>query len=171
MQTHRFAAFALCAFLLAISDASYAKPKPLKATSENFVSLQLLRTGGIAGIREDYSIQNHTLSKLPRPRFESGGGSGPAYMFYNGEAQVAPLSQNQWRELMKRLGKADLPTVVGDYKDPRLADGIGETVTLTLSDSQNSDCRFVVSNYGDKAPAPLREFLGYLHTLVRSKGF
>ena len=163
MKTNRLAAFVLCATLLPICNAAHAKPKLLKATSENFVSLRLLRAGGIAGIREDYSIQNHTLSKSADSR---SGGTGSRRA-----ARVVRLSGNQWRALMKHLQKADILAAVGNYSNPGIADDITETLTLTLRDDQNHARQFVVvSDYDEKAPAPSREFIGYLASLIRSKG-
>ena len=164
MKINRFAVFVLCVATLPISHTAHAAPKPLKATSKNFVSLRLLRVGGIAGISEDYSIQNHTVSKAPDTR---SGGTGP----HRAKPRIVRLSGNQWRALMKRLQKADIPSVVGNYTNPGIADDITNTLTLTLRDNQNHARQFVaVSDYDEKAPAPLREFVGYLASLIRSKG-
>jgi len=164
MQIHRFAAFVLCVSLLPIFNAAHAKPKPLKATNKNFVSLRLLRAGGIAGIKEDYSIQNHILSKSADSRSE---GTVPR----RAVQRVVRLSEVQWQALMKRLQKADISSAVGDYSNPGIADDITYTLTLTLRDDQNHARKFVVvTDYDDKAPRPLREFVSYLASLIRSKG-
>lgn len=164
MKTKLFAAFVLCAALLPIGNAAHAKPKPLKATSENFVSLRLLRAGGIAGIKEDYSIQNHILSKSADSRSE---GTAPRRT----TPRVVRLSEVQWRGLMKRLQKADISSAVGDYSNPGIADDITYTLTLTLRDDQNHARQFVVvTDYDNKAPAPAREFIDYLASLIHSKG-
>lgn len=167
MQTHRFATLVLCASLLPISHAAHAAhaaPKSLKMTSKNFVSLRLLRAGGIAGIREDYSVQNHTLSKSADSR--SGGTESR-----RAARRVVRLSESQWRALMKRLQKADIPSAVGDYTNPGIADDITYTLTLTLRDNQHHARQFVVvSDYDNKAPAPARDFIDYLASLIRAKG-
>jgi len=167
MQINRLVTFALCAFLLPISNAAHAKPKALKATSKNFVSLRLLRIGGIGGMIEDYSIQNHKIFRTP-PRLSGEGNKGTGHR--RATQRGVLLSQNQWKELMNRLRKANIPSVVGDYSNPTIADDITNTLTLTLRDDQNHVRRFVVVSDYDKAPAPLREFVGYLASLIRSKG-
>jgi len=164
MRTYHLAAFVLCASLLPICDAAHAKPRSLKATSENFVSLRLLRKGGVIGIREDTLIRNHKVFRGPTHPL-NGGNDGTGHR--RETRRVVPLSPNQWKELMSRLRKADIPAVAGSYEDPGLMDGISETLTLTLRDGQNHNRQFIVSDYGDKAPAPLREFMGCLDTLLR----
>lgn len=160
--------FILASAVLLTTSAAHAKPKSLEVSQDNFVSLQWSRSGGFAGINERYTIQNHEIIK-PSTQFGGGyGGVGLPPSSYS-PPEVAPLSENQWKELLKQLKQVQLPAVAGNYKQEALSDGFNETLTLTLSDKDNLDQSFTISNYGDKAPTSYLAFTRYLEALLQRK--
>lgn len=159
----------LCGAVLLTSVASHAKDKPLEVSKDNFVSLSWSRSGGFAGISERYTIQNHEVIRNTQER-RFGGQTGSSASFAPSSLpQVVPLSENQWNELLAQLKKAQVPAIAGTYKQEQLADGFNETLQLTLSDSENRDQTFTVSNYGDRAPASYSRFTAYLTPLLERK--
>lgn len=79
------------------------------------------------------------------------------------------MSEDQWKELLDQLKKANVPAIKGNYRQEALSDGFNETLDVTLSDGDNRDQRFTVSNYGNKAPAAFYVFENYLNTLLQRK--
>lgn len=165
MKSH-FLPSLFCSTVLLTAHGAHAKPKPLEVSKDNFVSLQWSRSGGFAGISERYTIQNHELLKQDG-RGTFGGISGRAEP--EPLPQVAPLSENQWKELLAQLKAAKLPAIAGTYTQPHLADGFNESLVLTLSDGANLDRTFSVSNTGDRAPATYYKFTAYLSALLHRK--
>lgn len=147
--------------------AAHAKDKPLEVSKDNFVSLQWSRSGGFAGISENYTVQNYEIIKP----FNSGGGVGGGVGFSPSYSppQVAPLSENQRKELLEQLKKAQIPVIAGNYQQEGLSDGFNETLTLTLSDKDNFDQSFTINNYGNKAPASYFVFTRYFGALLARK--
>lgn len=130
------------------------------------MSLQWAVSGGFAGVNESYTIQNHEIIK-PDNRGHAGGGVGISE--YRSPPQVVPMSENQWKELLDQLKKANVPATKGNYRQEALADGFNETLDVTLSDGDNRDQKFTVSNYGNKAPATFYVLKTYLNTLLQRK--
>jgi hypothetical protein len=165
MKSH-FLPSLFCSAVLLTAHGAHAKPKPLEVSKDNFVSLQWSRSGGFAGISESYTIQNHELLKRDG-RGAYGGGFGQAEP--ESLPQVAPLSENQWKQLLAQLKAVKIPAIAGTYTQPHLADGFNESLVLTLSNGANRDQKFSVSNTGDKAPATYYKFTAYLSALLHHK--
>lgn len=172
---NRLAFVPLCGALLLTSVGVRAKDKPLEVSKDNFVSLHWTRTGGFAGVYESYAVQNHEIVKQSDGSFPplrggfGGGGGGNLGPEHYSPPQVAPLSENQWKELLEQLKKAQVPAIGGNYKQEGLSDGFNETLTLTLSGSDNLDQSFTINNYGNKAPASYSAFTRYFGALLANK--
>lgn len=76
--------------------------------------------------------------------------------------QNAQLENQEADALLQVLNAADLPKLNGQkYRQPNLYDGFNETLTVT----QRGGKKFVVENYGDKAPAEYYKITAYIRQL------
>ncbi len=165
MKSH-FLSLVLCGAALLTTTAAHSQPKPLEVSNDNFVSLRWTRSGGFAGVFESYTIQNHEIIKH-NGAARLGEASEKARSQFLPRA--VPLSENQWKELLAQLKTADVPAIAGTYKQPFLSDGFSESLGLTLSDGDNLDQTFSVSNYGAKAPSAYYKFSAFLTELLSRK--
>ncbi len=158
-------------------SASSSASIPL-VTRDNFVSLLMHTTGGIANVDTLISVENQRISRfVPEPVQGQlyggyGGGETPPYQpfpRYNPLTASGFLSGNQLNVVLRALNETRFPLLAGKYQQQHLADGLHETVTLTLSDEQNRDRTFIVENIGNAAPRAYYEFTSRLRAFVALK--
>jgi len=113
-------------------------------------------------------------------KFQFGGGSFGGRRPYSGPAdgfgpasglQFASsyLSGNQLNAVLRILNEARFPALSGKYRQKNLADGINETLTLTISDEANRDRTFTIENTGDGAPRAYSQMMDRLRAFVALK--
>lgn len=139
---------------------------PIAVTRDNFVSLSWRRTGGFAGVSLGADVRGNVISK-PNQRRREGGENGGAPTPRGPETRG--LSNKQLDQLVERMSAANLPALVGNYRQGELTDGFNDTVILTLSDEEGEDREFVINNYGDTAPKGFLDFIGYFQGFVDRK--
>lgn len=150
--------FCFCTAICALPNSAIAQTNRPEVSLLNFVSLQYERTGGYAGIRSGMSVHSGMLWVNPDTRPNQ-----------RQENQSYPMSFNQQVDLFDNINAAGITDLVGDYRQRNLADGFDETLTLTISDAQNRDQRYVIKNYGDTAPRNFYRFIDYLNELRNHK--
>jgi hypothetical protein len=151
---------------LQISAFADAKKAP-EVTRDNFVSLRYESVGGIAALRTETSVLGSTLWLEAFPHLGGIGLMSGAPI--NVPPPSSPLSNNQVKALITQINKLKLPALAGDYRQPNLADGLNETLTLTISDDENRDRSFVIQNYGKTAPQGFYKMTEYLRQLRLDK--
>lgn len=154
-----YIAMSVCVTICALaSSANAAESNAPEISLLNFVSLQYERKGGYAGISSGISVYSGVLwvKSDTRPNQTS-------------ETQSFPLSFNQQVALFDNINAAGITNLVGDYRQRNLSDGFNETLTLTISDAQNRDQRYIINNYGDTAPRNFYRFIDYLNELRDAK--
>ncbi|RYX83345.1 hypothetical protein EON83_15090 [bacterium] len=152
------------AVLAAPEDAApkVAVPAPIPVTRDNFVSLSWRQTGGFAGITNTTLVEGNVISRgTPRPR--AVGATGEA------QSSSRVLSNKQLNQLVDKVREANLPTLVGNYRQQGLMDGFNEVLVLTLSDDEGADQEYIIQNYGNKAPKAYYEFTGFFREFVNKK--
>lgn len=170
-----------------VAPASSRAGVPL-VTRDNFVSLSIFTSGGIANLSTNVTVSNNIINRYsPGGSAVSGGwgqgGSGPGPSGFGngfgngfgyppgGSSTVAAsiLSNNQLNVLLRALDEARFPALTGKYRQKNLADGINETVALTVSDEANRDRTFTIENYGDTAPRAYYEMMNRLRAFIALK--
>ncbi len=143
-----------------------AKKAP-RVTRDNFVSLSWQQSGGFAGLMTSLNLESNVLS-YSAGRQSSGGGSGNA-------PNTAPLPQTrgvsnrQLDSLIAKLNQYRIPALVGNYRQPNLADGFNESLVLTISDNNDHDQQFAIQNYGNAAPRAYFDFMTSFRALAGTK--
>ncbi|BCM88851.1 hypothetical protein IAD21_00693 [Abditibacteriota bacterium] len=138
-----------------------------RVTRDNFVSLSWQQTGGFAGIQTSLQLQSNVLSySTNRPTV--GGGSGNS-IDRTPLPDTRGVSNHQLDALIEKMNQVHLPALVGNYRQPNLADGFNEVLVLTISDKDDRDQHFVIQNYGDKAPRGYFAFVAAFRALAGMK--
>lgn len=139
-----------------------APARPPKAdvevTRDNFQSLELNVSGGIAGVQTQMRLENGkaTYSERNKPK------------------RSAPFSQAELDALLKVLNAAKVPNLAGSYSNPGVCDGFNESLSLTLR-GKRADGKpliFTISDYADAAPPAYKavsEHLSALKTRIFAK--
>jgi hypothetical protein len=147
--------------LLALQLSAFAEAKKaLTVTRANFLSVIWERSGGFAGI--------HSLIGVRTPPATSKSRS---YELHHSQTvggretgEDATLKPQQEAELLRLLDAAHFPSLNGkSYRQPGLADGFAETLVLTLKGGR----KYIVSNYGNSAPAEYYRITEYLRCLAQ----
>jgi hypothetical protein len=170
----------LAALICALQLFAVAAEKKVPAvTRDNFVSLDYQRSGGFTSLKTQIEVQGNEVILEEFPRFggvglESGIANGSGLGLFSGQPITTPrprarLSNNQLDALIRVVNKNKLPALAGKYRQEDLADGLNETLSLTISDENNKDQTFVVENYGNKAPAGFFAVVFYLRQLRMDK--
>lgn len=136
-------------------------------TRDNFISLSLQKSGGFAGINTTLEVQGNVLSDFPSGRSAGTRTGGAAQR--SESVRTYGLSNNQVKQLIDKINEFKLTALVGNYKQKGLMDGFNETLTITISDSNNNNQQFVINNYGNAAPKSYFEFLTFFNALVQMK--
>lgn len=177
-----------------LANAAPSRAKVPLVTRDNFISLSMNTSGGIANIRTGLTVQNNGISRFSGPAATSGagfpgggGGFGQGAEVPSSQPGIPPgygsgfgyhvprsfgsvlLSNNQLDLLLRAINSARLPALAGKYEQKNLADGINETVTLTISDEANRDRTFTIQNYGDQAPRAYYAFTSRLRAFTALK--
>lgn len=129
---------------------------PASTTKEDFADLSGLSfvvTGGFAGITDMLNIaEDHITQTKTRPP----------------TTQFAAFTKEDMKQLAAVLAKANFAGIVGDYHQKNLADGFNERVTAVVGTGRGARV-YVVSNYGDQAPAAYYKVTAYLRELQKTK--
>jgi hypothetical protein len=123
-------------------------------TRSNFERLEMRTSGGFANIQTALTVRpDSVIWTQPRPGMP-------------GALRTATMTANDLDALLRVLNEAQFPRLDGRYQQQNLADGINETVTLSLRGIAQT---FVVENYGDRAPQPYYRVTEHLRQLVQRK--
>jgi hypothetical protein len=115
-------------------------------------------SGGITNLETELIVRDGTLIWTEDDRM-----SKP-------KTRTTTLSNMEFDVLVDVLNEARFPSLVGKYMQKNLADGINETVTLSLRGADGRPQQwFDVENYGDTAPAAYYKVTEYLRQLLQRK--
>lgn len=131
-----------------------------QVTRENFSALVFETSGGLAGIVSQIEIH--------APRNESKRFSLD-YIYTvqkRGLARNVDLTADEEAAVLIAVNAANLPALDGkEFWQKQLADGFNEVLTLTLVTGE----KYVVQNYGDKAPSEYYALTRFLRELQEKK--
>lgn len=133
-----------------------ASKEVARVTPDNFISFSWQQSGGIAGLTTSIQVEGNTLTL-------SSGRAGES------TSETRHLSNNQLNALLQKANDTQFTTLVGNYRQPNLADGFNEVAVLTISDKKNRDQTFTVQNYDDAAPKKYYQFIAYVRDLAQMK--
>lgn len=146
-----------------------AKPKRAPIISrENFVALSWEQSGGFAGLITTLKVEGNVLSYSSAARELPGGRTGN-FIEHPIIPETQGVSNHQLDSLIAKLNQTHVAALVGNYRQPNLADGFQEVLVLTISDKNDQDHQFIIENYGDTAPKGYAEFTTFFRTLVGKK--
>jgi len=128
-------------------------------TRENLQSITLETSGGFANIKTSLKVWvRHPFSDFTGPALVWSQTSPGA----EEKSERRELAETEIKKLIRLLNSARLRTLNGqNFKQPNLADGINEVLTLSLNDGKT--CK--VSNYGNQAPIEYFVLTRYLRGL------
>lgn len=132
---------------------------PDSVTLDNFVSLEMSTSGGFANLTSRLQIGDEGEASWTANR-RVGAGAAPLRL---------TLALHDYSALLRVLNTARFPTLAGRYTQRNLADGINETVTLTLRGANGELQTFAVQNYGENAPPGFYAVTTHLRQLIQRK--
>ena len=135
---------------------------------ENFVSLSWEQSGGFAGLITSLKVEGNMFSYSSGAREVPGGHTGN-FIEHPIIPQIQAMSNHQLDTLIFKLNQTRIPALVGNYRQPNLADGFQEVLVLTISDKNDQDQQFTIQNYGNKAPRGYLEFMTFFRVLAGKK--
>lgn len=144
---------------LTAHEPAYGVPTgvPVQSAAKNdFADLTGLTyevSGGFAGITDTLDITEGHI-KLMKSRPVS--------------TAEAVFTKADRQQLAAVLDKADFAHLVGDYRQKNLADGLNERLTVVVGTGRGAKV-YVVSNYGDRAPASYYKVTAYLRRLEKTR--
>ena len=166
--------FCLALVCAALMTTARADTKTPRVTRDNFVSLEFFSRAQAQQPAYSLRLDNGGLRVKTEPIFVSGGygGSGfgiPHQAPFNDWSAPAPLSNAQFQAALKTIDGAQLPKNVGVTRGKSPFREFVETLTLTLSDSNNRDQKFALQSFGDGAPRALGQVKEFFRKLQIEK--